>query len=54
MEIVSLPMKSNLKLTITTKSNKNISLLSVNSALYQNAGATIVQQIARLDIQMNI
>jgi methylmalonyl-CoA mutase len=39
--------KSNFEtLQLLRKATKNISLLSVNSALYQNAGATIVQQIA--------
>lgn len=33
-------------LNILTKQAKSLSLISVNSALYQNAGATIVQQIA--------
>ncbi len=41
------PEKDNFKtLELLSKSTKNISFISVNSSLYQNAGANIVQQIA--------
>ncbi len=41
------PEKNNFEtLNLLSKSTKNISLISINSGLYQNAGATIVQQIA--------
>ena len=39
--------KSNFdSLNLLSKETKSVSLISINSALYQNAGATIVQQIA--------
>ena len=39
--------KSNFdSLNLLSKEAKSVSLISINSALYQNAGATIVQQIA--------
>ncbi|MFM9826596.1 methylmalonyl-CoA mutase subunit beta [Flavobacterium sp.] len=41
------PEKNNFEtLNLLSKATKNISLISVNSGLYQNAGATMVQQIA--------
>ncbi len=41
------PEKNNFEtLNLLSKSTKNISFISINSSLYQNAGATMVQQIA--------
>jgi methylmalonyl-CoA mutase len=42
--------KSNFE-TLQVLENKTVSLLSVNGTLYQNAGATIVQQIAHIMAQ---